>query len=387
MLFPMRHHCVQLGHRICISVTFVALCGLSGIAQDVKTKAALKSADNYIASQVLKGSFRGAVLVGMNGKIVFEKGYGLANEEWGIPNSPSTEYRIFSMTKQFTGACILLLEERGLLNVQDPVSKYVSDLPESWQMITIHQLLTHTSGIPNNPDTPRARELDRLGAKPRELLAIAATLPLEFKPGTQLHYSNSGYVLLGMIIEKVSGLNYAEFLKKNIFEPLGMKHSGYDDQSLILKNRASGYSIRDGQVINADPVSMTVPFAAGGIYSTVEDIFLWNEALTVPGLLFTAHSLEQMFAVYPETTAYGGQNYGYGVVIAHRFGKLLYYHGGGWNGFESVLQRYPAERICIVVLANTDHTTPWDMGDHVASALFGQPLRSQIVTTGVEQGR
>jgi D-alanyl-D-alanine carboxypeptidase len=365
---------LQLVYRICIGVALAALCVPSGIAQDVQAIAALKSADDYIALQATKGSFQGAVLVGMSGKIVLEKGYGLANEEWGIPNSPTTEYRIFSMTKQFTGACILLLEERGLLKVQDPVSRYVSDLPESWQPITLHQLLTHTSGIPNYPDmTPRAKEYDRLGATPREMLEVATTKPLEFKPGTKLNYSNTGYILLGMVIEKVSGQTYADFLKKNIFQPLGMEHSGYDDQSLILKNRASGYSVRDGQSINADFGDMTVPFAAGGIYSTVEDIFRWSEALTVPGRLLTAHSLKQMFVVYPETTSYGEQNYGYGVVIAHRFGKLLYYHGGGWNGFGSVLQRYPVEGVCIVVLENTDHANPVDIGDHIAAALFGQP--------------
>jgi D-alanyl-D-alanine carboxypeptidase len=369
----MRHRCSQLGYRICNALALVTLYVLPGIAQDINTNAALKSADGYIALQTAKGSFQGAILVGIDGKIVFEKGYGFANEEWTIPNSPSTEYRIFSMTKQFTGACILLLEERGLLNVQDPISKYVSDLPQPWQPITLHQLLTHTSGIANYPDmTPRAKEFDRLGATPREMLEVAATKPLEFTPGTKLTYSNTGYILLGMVIEKVSGHTYADFLKKNIFDLLGMEHSGYDDQSRILKNRASGYSMRDGQVINAEFGDMTVPFAAGGIYSTVEDVFRWNEALAVPGRLLTAHSLKQMFTVYPETTAYGGQNYGYGVVIAHRFGKLLYYHGGGWNGFESVLQRYPAEHLCIVVLANTDHANPVDIGDHIASALFGQ---------------
>jgi D-alanyl-D-alanine carboxypeptidase len=368
---------MQFVYRSCVGVALATLCVPFGIAQDVRASAALKSADNYIALQAAKGSFRGAVLVGMNGKIVLEKGYGFANEEWAIPNSPNTEYRIFSMTKQFTGACILLLEEKGLLKVQDPVSKYVSDLPESWQAITLHQLLTHTSGIPNYPDmTPRAKEYDRLGATPREMLDVAATKPLEFRPGTKLNYSNTGYILLGMVIEKVSGQSYADFLKKNIFDPLGMDHSGYDYQSRILKNRASGYSVHDGQVINADFGDMTVPFAAGGIYSTVEDIFRWNEALTIPGRLLTAHSLDQMFAVYPETTAYGEQNYGYGVVIAHRFGKLLYYHAGGWNGFGSVLQRYPVERVCIVVLENTDHANPVDIGDHIAAALFGQPAPS-----------
>jgi D-alanyl-D-alanine carboxypeptidase len=374
---------MRLRPRQCVLFLLASLCALSSTAQyaktdaktDAKTQAALKVADNYIASQTASGAFRGTVLVGIDGKIAFEKGYGFANEEWNIPNSPNTEFRIFSMTKQFTGACILLLEERGLLNVQDPVSKYVADLPEPWQPVTIHQLLTHTSGIPNYPGmTPRADELAKIGATPREMLAIAATKPLEFKPGTQLKYSNTGYILLGMIIEKVSGQTYAEFLKKNIFDKLGMANSGYDIQSLILKNRASGYSTRDGHTINADFGDMSFPFAAGSIYSTVEDIFRWSQALTVPRPLLTAHSLEQMFAIYPETTAYGAQNYGYGVVIAHKFGKLLYYHGGGWTGFVSVLQSYPKQHLCIVVLANTDHADPVDIADHVASAIFGETL-------------
>ena len=372
------HMCLyarQFDFRTYISLVFLTVGTLSAIGQDSKTQEALRDADAYITSQIAQDTFRGAVLVGINGKIEFEKGFGFADEEGGTLNSPATEYRIFSMTKQFTGACILLLGERGLLNVQDPVSKYVADLPESWRQITIHELLTHTSGIPNYPDmTPRAKELDRLGATPREMLEIAATKPLEFKPGTQLHYSNTGYILLGMVIAKVSGQTYAEFLKKNIFKPLGMENSGYDDQALILRNRAAGYSFRDGHAINATFGDMTVPFSAGGIYSTVEDIFRWNEALTKPGSLLTARSLDQMFAIYPETTAYGGQNYGYGVVIAHKFGKLLYYHGGGWYGFGSILQRYPKEHVCIVVLANTDHANPGDIADHIGIALFGQPL-------------
>lgn len=175
-----------------------------------------------------------------------------------------------------------------------------------------------------------------------------------------------------MVIEKVSGESYAHFLQKNIFDPLGMQDSGYDDQKLILKNRASGYSIRDGRVVNADFGDMSFPYAAGGIYSTVEDIYRWDQSLTKPGKLLSARSLEQMFAIYPETTAYGGQNYGYGVVITHRFGRVLDYHGGGWNGFSSMVQLYPKENICIVVLSNLDKGT--DAADRIAADLFNQPM-------------
>ena len=248
----------------------------------------------------------------------------------------------------------------------------MNNLPAAWHSITIHELLTHTSGIPNYVDvSQRAKDLERLGATPQEMLNLVADKPLEFAPGTQLRYTNTGYILLGMIIEKVSGEAYAEFLRKTIFDPLGMHDSGYDDQKAILKYRASGYSVVDGQVVNAPFGDMTYPYAAGGIYSTIEDIYHWNQALTEPGKLLSAQSLEEMFAIYPETTAYGGQNYGYGVVIAHRFGRLLYYHGGGWYGFSSVTQRYPKEDLCIIVLSNLDKAT--NVADRIAADLFGAP--------------
>jgi len=345
---------------------------MPAFGQDADSQQVLKQADAYLTAQVANGTFRGSVLVGIDGKIAFEKGYGFANQEWSIPNTPSTKFRIASLTKQFTAACILLLQERGQLNIHDPISKYVTDLPETWQPITLHQLLTHTSGIPNYPGMPRVEnELNRTGATPRQMLEVAATKPLEFTPGTKLHYTNTGYVLLGMVIEKVPGMSYADFLQKNIFTPLSMANSGYDIQANILAQRASGYILKDGHITNADFIDMSIPFAAGSIYSTVEDMYRWNEALA-NGKLLSAASTHQMFAIYPETLA-EGMHYGYGVVLAQRFSKQLYYHGGGVKGFESVIQRYPKEHICIVILENLDPTSPWNLADHIASELFHQP--------------
>ncbi len=346
-------------------------CSLPALGQDADTENALKRADSYLTAQEAKGTFRGSVLVGINGKIAFEKGYGLANQEWSAKNTPSTKFRIASLTKQFTAACILLLQERGQLNVRDPISKYIPDLPETWQPITLHQLLTHTSGIPNYPGMPRIEnELNRTGATPRQILEVAATKPLEFTPGTKLHYTNTGYVLLGMVIEKVSAMTYAAFLQKNIFMPLDMTNSGYDSQSNILPQCASGYMIQNGHITNADFIDMSIPYAAGSIYSTVEDMYRWNEALANGKLLSTA-STRQMFSIYPETLS-EGMHYGYGVVLTQRFGRQLYYHGGGVKGFESVIQRYQNERICIVILENLDPTSPWNLADHIASELFHQ---------------
>jgi D-alanyl-D-alanine carboxypeptidase len=357
-----------------------AFCGIlilalaSAISQTDSTKHAFDQADAYLAKEAKTNFFRGAVLVGVNGKIEFEKSYGNANDEWEVHNTPTTKFRIASLTKQFTAACILLLQERGRLNVRDPISKYLSGLPDTWQHITIHQLLTHTSGITNYMSDSQVARIRRTGATPWEMVSLVAAKPLEFSPGTKWAYSNTGYILLGMIIEKTSSQSYTDFLKSNIFEPLGMTNSGYDRATDILKDRASGYEIKDGHLVNAEFIDMNIPYAAGGIYSTVEDMYRWNEALAHEGKLLSADSLKQMFTPYPET-ATQGQHYGYGVVITElKFGKLLYYHGGGVDGFSTSIQRYPKEQVCIIVLTNVGSLKPWESGDHIAADLFDQPL-------------
>jgi D-alanyl-D-alanine carboxypeptidase len=348
----------------------------SALALSQGPEQAVAKVDTFLQSQAGQGTFRGSVLVAIKGKVIFEKGYGFADQEWDIQNSPTTRFRIASLTKQFTACGILLLQERHLLTVGDPVSRYIPNLPETWQTITLHQLLTHTSGIPNYAEMPEVeRTLNRTGATPRQLVDLAASRPLEFKPGTQLKYSNTGYVLLGMVIEKVSGVPYGQFLETNIFHPLGMSDSGYDQQSTILPRRAAGYMRRDGKITNADFIDMSIPYAAGSIYSTVEDMFRWSEGLA-HGKILSQQSTEEMFASYPETV-FQGQHYGYGVVLAQRFGRALQYHGGGVKGFESVIQRYPKEQLCIVVLENLDPTAPWAVGDHIASILFDSSAQQE----------
>jgi CubicO group peptidase (beta-lactamase class C family) len=349
---------------------------LSAVAagQTDATNDVLKRLDTYLISETDQHSFRGTVLVGKDGKIVFEKAYGIADEEWGVANTATTEFRIGSLSKQFAAACILLQQERGFLNVHDRISRYLSGLPETWQAITIHQLLTHTSGIPNYTSSPEIARIDRTGATPQEMIGLVRDKPLDFQPGTNWSYSNTGYILLGMIIEKTSRMSYNGFLQKNIFDPLRMSRSGYDRATEIVKQRASGYQIRDGTIENADFIDMSVPYAAGDIYSTVEDMYRWNEALAQEGKLLSAESLKEMFTEYPEA-AREGQHYGYGVVISRlKFGKLLYYHGGGIKGFSSSIQRYPAEQVCIIVLSNLEDYKPWELGDHIASELFHQSL-------------
>ena len=361
------------GSILCLVILLVSnpISGQKDDSQNV-----LQRINAYITAETAEHSFRGAVLVGTNGKVVFEKAYGMADEEWNVPNTTTTKFRIASLSKQFTAACVLLLQERGRLKLRDSVSRYLPGLPEAWQSITIHQLLTHTSGIPNYTDSPQLARINRTGATPQEMIALVADKPLDFTPGTRWHYTNTGYILLGMMIEKISGQSYADFLKTNIFEPLGMTNSGYDRATDILKERASGYQIKGG-LANGDFIDMTIPFAAGGIYSTVEDMYRWNEALAQAGKVLSADSLKQMFTEYPEAT-YQGQNYGYGVVISRqKFGRLLYYHGGGVEGFSSSIQRYPNERVCIVVLSNLSSYKPWELADHIAADLFQGPLAAR----------
>jgi CubicO group peptidase (beta-lactamase class C family) len=368
--FRLRSLRIAFHTSILCSVLAIAATSTSG--QTDRTKL-FGQEDAYISAEAATHFFRGAVLVGIDEKIVFEKAYGLADEEWGANNTVHTKFRIGSLSKQFTAACILLLQERGRLSVRDPISRYLG-LPAAWQAITVHQLLTHTSGIPNYTSSPEFAKIRRTGATPQQMIELVADKPLDFKPGTKWSYSNTGYILLGMIIEKASGQAYNDFLKKNILGPLGMTSSGYDRATDVVKERASGYQIRDGRIENADFIDMSVPYAAGDIYSTVEDMYRWNEALAENGKLLSADSLKQMFTEYPEAV-HEGQHYGYGVVISRlKFGRLLYYHGGGVEGFSSSIQRYPNDRACIVVLSNLDSYKPWELGDHIASDLFNQPL-------------
>ncbi len=371
--FEMAFHIRLSGIALRVLIFCGVLSAASTFGQLDRTKL-FEREDVYIRSETATRFFRGAVLVGIDGKIVFENAYGLGDEEWSASNTIQTKFRIASLSKQFTAACILLLQERGRLNVHDSISRYMPDLPAAWQAITIHQLLTHTSGIPNSTNSSENDRIDRTGATPQQLIGLFTDQPLDFEPGTNWNYSNTGYILLGTIVEKISGQSYANFLQANIFGPLGMRNSGYDRAKDVLKERASGYEITDGHIANADFIDMSVPFSAGGIYSTVEDLYRWNEALIENGKLLSADSLKQMFTEYPQATRQG-QHYGYGVVISRlKFGKLLYYHGGGVKGFSSSLQRYPNDRVCIVVLSNLDSYKPWELGDHIASDLFNQPL-------------
>src|SRR3984957_17422679 len=216
--------------------------------------------DKVVQSYVDAKQFMGSVLVARGDDVIFSKSFGSANLEWNIANTPATKFRIGSIAKHFPAASILLLEERGKLKVDDPVKKYIPDAPAAWDKITIFNLLTHTSGIPSFTGFPDYASTEAIATTPEKLVARFRDKPLGFQPGEKWNYSNSGYVLLGYLIEKISQQSYSEFVQENILTPLGMKDSGYDSNSAIILHRASGYAPSAKGTIHAGYIDMSIPF-------------------------------------------------------------------------------------------------------------------------------
>lgn len=319
----------------------------------------------------------GAVSVSVDGKAIFSEACGWADAEWDIKNTPETRFRTGSIAKQFTAASVLLLYEDGKLSLTDQIGKYLADLPVSWNTATVHQLLTHTSGIPvPNYFDPDVEKKFPLGPTPIDMLELSRDTPLSFPHGTKTAYNNMGYFLLGFLIEKVSGLKYEQFVQRRIFDRLGMRDTGFDDIRQVIPRRASGYSLIAGELRNVGPLNAGASaWSAGGFYSNTHDLTVWSEALAHEKLL-NADSTTRMLTIYPETEL-EGMHYGYAVVLANRFGHPLEYHGGGIKGFTSVLQRYPDVGLVIVVLSNLDGdssspppTQSWDLGDALAQIWF-----------------
>jgi CubicO group peptidase (beta-lactamase class C family) len=333
-------------------VTLSPAHGLSDRSQDQED--APRQMNEFVSSR----DFSGVVLVARNGHVLFQKAYGMANREHEVPNKLGTKFRVASVTKQFTAMAVMILAERGKLDLNDPICKYVESCPKTWAGITVRHLLNHTSGIPDFAGFPDNDHYDRLPMTPLETMDRFRDKPLEFLPGERFRYDNSGYLLLGYIIERASGERYEDFLRKNIYEPLGMSDSGYDHPWIILKNRASGYERKDGQVVNAMFMEMDTPFGCGSMYSTVGDLLRWDQALYSEKLV-SRKSLEQIFTPYegpypadrPWERGWNARHrYGYGWSIAKWFGRDLVWHGGTIQGFCSAILRYPQDHTLVVVL-------------------------------------
>src|SRR6185503_9443899 len=250
--------------------------------------------------------FNGSVLVAEHGKVIYKKGLGLANMEWDIPNSTETRFRLGSITKQFTATLILQLVAQGKIKLDGKLSDYLPNYRKDvGEKVTVHQLLNHTSGIPSYTGLPNfMNDVSRNPYTVDDFVAKYASNNLEFEPGSKFSYNNSGYFLLGAIIEKVTGQPYDKVLKEKIFDPLGMKNTGYDRARTLIEKRAAGYVKTPEGYINAPYLDMSIPYAAGSLYSTVEDLYLWDQALYTDRVL-TAQSKEVMFKPNLSDYAYG----------------------------------------------------------------------------------
>jgi D-alanyl-D-alanine carboxypeptidase len=337
-----------------------AIC-LCSPAQDFAAKA-----NDYLTVYAARGKFMGSVLVARDGHVLFKRSYGSAQVEWDVPNTPQTKFNIASLTKQFTGLAILQLAERGKLNLDDPISTYYTDAPAAWENITLYHLLTHTSGIPG----PRGLDAYPKGIAqpytPAELIAIVRTKPLESAPGATRKYSNFGYILLGYVIERASGLTYPDYVRQNIFEPLAMHDSGYGSNALIVKRRASGYTFEGDNLRRGAYVDWSVPYAAGALYSTVEDLLRWDQALYTERLL-SRKWLDRLFT--PDKSGYN-----YGWFIRGEGTSQRIYHEGSHPGFSAFIARYPADKTLVVVLSNLETAPVGKIAEDLAALSSGRSV-------------
>jgi D-alanyl-D-alanine carboxypeptidase len=307
--------------------------------------------------------FSGVALIAQDGKLLWSKGWGMADRQQDIPNTPQTIFRIYGITLQFTAAAMLLLEQEGKLKLADPICTYLDDCPAAWQPITIHHLLSHTSGIPDYFDVApaAAHKFTREGATPEQIVALFRDQPLAFAPGERREWSRSGFVLAGLIIERVSGQSYGDFVKQHLLEPLAMTHSGYGEPREGL---ALGYP----SATSKTPVFFDVSslYAAGGLYSTAEDLFRWNEAL-YNGQLLNQTQLQKMLTWHATTES--GEGSGYGIVMGEHYGHKWADYAGAYAGYTSRMIRYLDDGITIVLIGNQEMDI-FTIGDDVYKTFF-----------------
>jgi CubicO group peptidase (beta-lactamase class C family) len=356
-------------------LVYAFIFSITCIAQNIESKV-----DEYVNAYMKMGRFSGSILIAQNGKVLVSKGYGMANYEHDVPNTPQTKFRLGSISKQFTSMAIMQLQEKGMLNVDNPVIKYIPDYPETGNKITIQHLLTHTSGIPSFTSFPDYVKTMMIPSPVEKIVERFKDKPLEFEPGEKFSYSNSGYVLLGYIIEKVAGTSYEKYIQENIFQPLNMKDTGYDHHTALLKHRAAGYDLTDDGPVNADYIDMTIPHAAGALYSTVKDLYIWDRALYTEKLV-SRNSLDKIFTPFKN-------NYGYGWGITTLFNCKCTRHGGGINGFRTDIIRFVDDDACVIVLSNIDSAPVNRIGSDLAAILFGEkyelPREKKTITVKPE---
>ena len=344
-----------------ISLLFLLGCTLVSRSQDLTARL-----DTLFQAYTSLYKFNGTVLVAKNGAVLLDKGYGYRNVAAGIRHDKNSIFQIGSVTKQFTSAIILKLQSAGKLNIQDPISKYFPQYPHG-DSITIEQLMLHTSGIYSytNDRSFMQNEVSKPSSRDK-MMALFKDKPLDFSPGTKWQYSNSGYSLLGYIIESVTKKSYEQVVREYIFTPLKMTSSGFDFTHLQNKEKSTGYFAFNKKDTTTSPiVDSSVSFSAGAIYSTTHDLYRWHQALE-KNVILTRSQQEKAYSPVKN-------NYGYGWVIDSMDGKRVVSHGGGIHGFTSNFSRIPTDDVCIILLSNTSSPLLNNITTNVYSILYNKP--------------
>jgi CubicO group peptidase (beta-lactamase class C family) len=367
--------------RIVVLISALALGPGARAAQPPPASAAaagyLEQVDNFVSAEMQREAVPGvAIGIVHKGDVIAAKGYGDANVELGAPVTPGTMFQSGSVGKQFTAVAVMLQVEDGKLTLDDSVSKYFPDAPAGWRAITVRHLLTHTSGIPDYTEGLAAggsQGIDmRRDYTEDELSKAAYGLPLQFEPGSRWSYSNTGYLLLGVIIHKVSGRFYGEVLKERVFTPLAMQSARVISEADIVRNRAAGYRLVNGELKNQEWVAPTLNTTAdGSLYLSMLDLIAWDRGLRAEAIL----KRESWSLIYTPVRLRSGKTYpyGFGWFLDESGGKPWYHHSGSWQGFETCISRYLADDLTIIVLTNLADAKPQRFVDGIA-AIFDSKL-------------
>lgn len=309
--------------------------------------------DQYFGDLASEQGFSGSVLIAQGDEVLLKAGYGMADIENDMPNTPQTIFHLGSVTKQFTAMAVLMLQAQGEIDVEDQACSHIPDCPDQWKEITIHQLLTHTSGLSDAWDFYADKNTRGVSYDLQEMIAWFKDAPLDFEPGDRFSYSSTGYLLLGYLVEQVTGNPFEDFLGQKIFEPLGMMNTRFAREDTDL---AVGYSYKS---FEAEYINPTLASSAGGLCSTVEDLRRWDRSFYNEELL-SRELTDMLFSQYvaapslPHVPTYDSVSYGYGWFVGERLGHTVAGHGGTYNGFRALIERYPEEEVSIIVLSNLE---------------------------------
>jgi D-alanyl-D-alanine carboxypeptidase len=337
----------------------------NAVAAKDDSKAIAEKCASYMDARMKISKFSGSIIVARNGEVLFERGYGLANVEHTVPNLPKTKFRLASVSKQFVATGIMILEHEGKLKVDDKLEKHLPDCPKAWAEVTLAQLMSHTSGVPENLRPALFQGKWPLPVGSSHVYDVVKDKPLDFKSGEKWSYSNTGYDLLGLIIEKINGKPYGDFLKERIFDPLGMHDTGVDSRPLVLKDRAYNYGLQKGEYVIAQYIDMSAVYAAGSIYSTVEDLLKWDNALYTEKIL-PQESFKRMWTPVKS-------NYGFGWTITQRWGKKVITHNGGLPGCTTTIEHHPETKLFMAVLCNLEGSPMQRVCTDLSAIALGEP--------------